>query len=73
MVKRRVDGLGTKQRRIVAGISREVVCLGIHCTSDLVMFTAEMRLDRLRLMLKLLHSNLLVSAIGPKINMLRLK
>ena len=37
------------------------------------MLTTEMRLDRLRLMLKLLHSNLLVSTIGPEINVLRLK
>lgn len=73
MVKRGVNGLGTEQRCIIAGISVEVVRFGIHSASDLVMLTAEMRLDRLRLMLKLLHSNLLVSAIGPEVNVLRLK
>ena len=74
MVKRGVNGLGTEQRCIIAGISVEVVRFGIHSASDLVMLAAEMRLDRLRLMLKLLHSNLLVvSAIGPEVNVLRLK
>ena len=66
-MKRGVNRLGTEQRCIIAGISVEVFRLGIHCTSDLVMLTAEMRLDRLRLMLKLLHSNLLVSAIGSEV------
>ena len=74
MMKRGVNGLGTVQRIIVAGFSMDILSLDVHRTSDLcIMLAAEMWLYWLRLMLKLLHSNLLVSAIRPKINVLWLK